>query len=477
MGVLYVEQKNITKILSEYLADARFEDLPNDAVEATKSHILHTLGTIIAGSRAPGVQQVLNCVSQWGAKDESTVLVYGNKLPAPSAALVNATMGHCFHIDVKDDRRSYPTGVAAIPAALALVERLGRVSGKELINAVCLGVDLGIRISLAIKPPRQTDIKVPKAIQGFIQMLGPFAAAAACCKLLRLDKQGIYNALAISCRRAGVHGVVMGIPALNEIHGAGFPSASGVQSALLAAEGFPTPDHDAFQGAHGYFQLFYKEEGDLDLLTSDLGKRYEIVWANPKPFPSHRGTHPGLTGVLAIIQKENIKAEQVEEVRIYVEKGRKEFFESERSKRYRPPRLADVQHSHPYLAAVLLLKGRLSIEDFTEEAIRNETVLKLAERVKVLHDPKFELDHGPMVIKPNVVEIAMKDGRTFSERVEYPKGHPNNPLTQDDKVTYFRDLTKFSAKPLSSENIEKTISLVSELEHSADVSGLCRLLT
>lgn len=470
-------EKNITKILAEYLANARFEDLPEEAVEVTKTHILHTLGTIVAGSRAPGVPQILNCVSQWGAKDESTVLVYGNKLPAPAAALVNAMMGHSFHIDMKDDRRSYPTGVAAVPAALALVEKLGGVSGKELITAVCLGVELGIRISLAIRPPRQLNIKVPKEIQGFIQMLGPFAAAVACSKLLGLNERGIYNALAISCRRAGMHGVVMGIPALNEVLGAGFPSASGIQTALLAAEGFPTPDHDAFQGAHGFFQLFYKEEGDLDLLVSDLGKRHEIVWANPKPFPSHRGTHPGITGVLAILQKTKLKAEEVEEVRIYVEKGRMEFFESERAKRYRPPRLADVQHSHPYLVAVALLKGRLSVEDFTEEAIRDEKVLKLAERVKVLHDPKLELDHGPMVIKPNVVEIVTRDGRIYSERVEYPKGHPNNPLTQDEKLTYFRDLTRFAAKGLATENVEKAISLVSAMEDSQDVSGLCRLLT
>jgi aconitate decarboxylase len=184
-----------------------------------------------------------------------------------------------------------------------------------------------------------------------------------------------------------------------------------------------------------------------------------------------------LTGVLAIIQRENIKAEQIEEVRIYVEKGRKEFFERERDKRYRPPRLADVQHSHPYLAAVLLLKGKLSIDDFTEEAIRDENVLKLAERVKVLHDPKLELDDGPMVIKPNFVEIVMKNGAIYSERVEYPKGHPNNPLTPTDKLAYFRDLTRFAVKPILPENIEKTISLVSGMENSEDISGICRLLT
>jgi 2-methylcitrate dehydratase PrpD len=103
---------------------------------------------------------------------------------------------------------------------------------------------------------------------------------------------------------------------------------------------------------------------------NDLGKRYEIVCASPKPFPAHRGTHSALTGVLSILQKHTIQADQVEEVRIYVEKGRKDLFEKERSKRYRPPGLGDVQHSHPYLIAVLLQKGKLPLEDVSEEALR-----------------------------------------------------------------------------------------------------------
>ena len=473
---VYMKEKNITRILAEYLADTSFEDLPGEAVESTKAHIQHTLGTIVAGSRAPGIQQVLSCIIDWGAKEESTVLVFGNKLPAPSAALMNATMAHCFHVDMKDDRHSYPTGVAAIPAALAMVEKLGRVSGRELITAVCVGMELGVRISLAIKTPNQTANEVPKESQGVVQTLGPLAAAASAAKLLKLDGNGMYNALALACRRSAIQGYTMGNAALNETVGGGFASESGTQSALLAAQNFTPCDDDPLQGRRGFFQGFYKEEGNFAMLLNDLGKRYEIACASPKPFPAHRGTHSALTGVLSLLQKHTIQADQVEEVRIYVEKGRKDLFEKEKSKRYRPPGLGDVQHSHPYLVAVLLLKGKLPLEDFSEEALRDEKTLRFAERVKVLHDPKLELDRWPMVVKPNVVEIAMRDGTIYSERVEYPKGHPRNPLTQDEYRMYFRDLIGFSAKPLTHENIEKAISLLSTMEQNQDVSSLCRLL-
>jgi hypothetical protein len=166
-----MKEKNITRILAEYLADTSFEDLPGEAVESTKAHIQHTLGTIVAGSRAPGIQQVLSCIIDGGAKEESTVLVFGNKLPAPSAALMNATMAHCFHVDMKDDRRSYPTGVAAIPAASAMVEKLGRVSGKELITAVCVGMELGVRTVLESKLQIRRLMKSPKNHKGSFRTL------------------------------------------------------------------------------------------------------------------------------------------------------------------------------------------------------------------------------------------------------------------------------------------------------------------
>jgi 2-methylcitrate dehydratase PrpD len=76
-----------------------------------------------------------------------------------------------------------------------------------------------------------------------------------------------------------------------------------------------------------------------------------------------------------------------------------------------------------------------------------------------------------------VVEIHMRDGRVYSERVEYPKGDPENPFTRDEENMYFRDLTGFSAKPLRAEKIEKIISLVSTMEDVQDVSSVCTLLT
>ena len=84
-GLTAMVEAGPTETIAEHLSRTRFDELPDEAVQATKAHILHTLGTIIAGSGAPGIEQLLAAVNQWGTKKESTALVHGRKLPAPSA--------------------------------------------------------------------------------------------------------------------------------------------------------------------------------------------------------------------------------------------------------------------------------------------------------------------------------------------------------------------------------------------------------
>ena len=144
----------LTKQIASYLARTGYEALNDDSLRATKDHIRYTLGTILAGSSASGIKQALAGAQALGGGQESTVFVHGEQLPAPSAALVNATMGHSRELDINDDRIAYKSSVTVIPAALAVAEKIGGVGGKDFISAVCLGVDLGIRLGLANLPTR-----------------------------------------------------------------------------------------------------------------------------------------------------------------------------------------------------------------------------------------------------------------------------------------------------------------------------------
>jgi 2-methylcitrate dehydratase PrpD len=459
----------LTKQIAGYLARTDYSALDDGAVRATKEHILYTLGTILAGSSAPGIKQALDGARAFGSGRESTVLVTGDKLPAGSAALVNATMGHSRELDINDDRIAYKSSITVVPAALALAEKIGPVSGKDFIAAVCLGVDLGIRLGLATNP---------KPVHARAIALGPFAAAAASGKILGFDEAGMHNALGIAFCRSTVAGNSTAAPSLSKRLGVGLASQSGVVAAQLAAAGFPAAG-EVFQGPAGFFQTFYRQEGDYDALLDQLGSRFEIVLVGPKPFPSCRYTHCAVTGCVDLLRKHGISANDVHEVRVHI--GERDmrsvggWTEDERKKKRRPEGVVDAQFSIPYTVAATLLSEGLSLEDFTDARLQSEEVLDLAARVKLILDP--ELDHGPMDVKPQIVEIAMRDGRAISERVVYPKGNPNNPVTSEELIAAFRGMAIYAAKPLGPDKIDDAISLALGLEEVPDVSVLGMLLT
>src|SRR5882724_7878091 len=460
----------LTKQIAGYLARTGFDALNDDALRATKEHILYTLGTILAGSSAPGIKQALTGARALsGASQESTVLVIGDKLPAAFAALVNATMGHSRELDINDDRIAYKSSITVIPAALAVAERVGKVSGKDFITAVCLGVDLGIRLGLVTNP---------KPVHARAIALGPFAAAAACGKILALDESGMHNALGIAFCRSTVAGNSTAAPSLTKRLGVGFASQSGVIAALLAVAGFPAAG-EVFQGSAGFFQTFYQQEGDYAALLDQLGSRFEIVLVGPKPFPSCRYTHCAVTACLSLLGKHSIKASDIQEVRVQI--GERDmrsvggWSEDEKKKKRRPEGVVDAQFSIPYTVAATLVSGGLSLEEFADAKLHSEEILYLAARVKTILTPEF--DHGPMDVKPQVVEIVMGDGKTFSEKIVYPKGNPNNPVTSEEVVAGFRGMASYAAKPLSGAKIDEAISLAQNLEDAADVTVLTKLLT
>ena len=459
----------LTKTIARHVSQTGYEALNDDATRSTKEHILYTLGTILAGSSAPGATEVLTAARNLGGGQESTALVYGERLPAPSAALVNATMGHSRELDINDDRIAYKSSVTAIPAALALAERTGRVSGKDFLTAVCVGVDLGIRLGLAINPK-------PAHAQAIA--LGPLAATAACGKILHLDEAGLWNALGIAYCRVSFTGNSTASPSLTKRLGIGFAAQSGVLASLLASAGFPAAG-EIFQGRAGFYQTFYGQEGDYDVILDELGNRFEIVFVGPKPFPSCRYTHPAVTGILSLLREHSVIADGIREVRVYI--GERDmrsvggWTEEEKKKKHRPEGVVDAQFSIPFTVAATLVKGKLTLEEFTDAELRNERVLALASRVKPILDR--ELDNWPMNVKPQLVEIETRDSDIFSKRVDYPKGNPKNPVSSEELVESFRNMANYSASPLDRAKIDATIEAIFGLEKAEDASIIARLLT
>jgi len=136
--------------LAEHVCQTTFAALPASAVRATQRDILDTLGAALGGSVAPGVAELAKVVRYWGGREESTVWLLGGRLPAPQAALVNATMGHALDFDDTFDRAgNIHPGITSLAASLAVADMCGGISGRDLVLAVTLGLDVACRVALA----------------------------------------------------------------------------------------------------------------------------------------------------------------------------------------------------------------------------------------------------------------------------------------------------------------------------------------
>ena len=221
---------DIIEKLAQNFLDTNYESLPEEDIEDTKKAVLDILGVSIAG--APDCQREVDLIKEWGGKEESTIFVYGGRVPAHNAAWVNSIMASA--VDFDGGMGAFHEAASIVPTALAVSELKGKVSGKEFITSVLLAEDLARRITMSCRSGG-----VPYANRGFHQngIIVVFATAALAARLLGLDMKGMLNALGIALTRAsGTHQVAADkVLALRMTQG--FSSSSGIQAAILAQRG------------------------------------------------------------------------------------------------------------------------------------------------------------------------------------------------------------------------------------------------
>ena len=418
MDAIFDFVKNFTR--------TRYEGIPRAAVEAVKSEVLDSLATALGGSSQAGVRELVDMVKEWGGNEQSTIIAYGIKCPAPNAAQVNATMIHALDYDDGHPSALVHIGCLAVSTCFAVAERMGKTSGKEFITAMALGADFLARLGLASRPGTSLAASGwhPTALYGFL------GAAAMAGKIMRLDEERMVNALGIAYHQCAGNGQCVIDGALTKRMGPGLAAKGGITAALMAERGI-TGAKNSLEGEFGMFNLYHGGDYDAKTLTADLGKRFEGINIGFKPYPCCGLTHPFVDATLSLMSRHDIKAEQVREIMVYGGESAYALCCVPAEVKCAPRTIVDAQFSVPWTVATALVKGKVSLEDFTQEAIKREDVLKISQKVTGELDPK-QSRHG---VGPGRVKILMKDGAEYTEEVEHPLGSIERPMTFEDCVT------------------------------------------
>jgi 2-methylcitrate dehydratase PrpD len=262
--------------VAEFISGASPDDLPPEVIVKAKELITDQLGVALASSMLPWNRKVLEYVQEMGVNGDAPVIGTAARTSLEYAALVNGTFGHGFELDDYCTPCGAHVGCVVLPAALAVANQL-HASGRDFLTAFAIGAEIILRVGFAL-----TVRGI--AARGFhsTSVYGPFGAAAAAGKLLKLDKHAMTYALGI----AGSH--CSGTTEYDQTGGdikrlhAGIAGMAGIRAALLAKRGFTAPP-TVLEGKNGTLNAF-SQRPEPAKLTEALGTDFYMLKTRIKPY-------------------------------------------------------------------------------------------------------------------------------------------------------------------------------------------------
>lgn len=454
---------DLCQLFAEFAANASYDALPASAIDGAKHSLLDTLGVILAASAMePAARCAVELALETGGRPESTVLGFDGKIPALMAAFANGALAHSLDYDDQTPWGQHASS-SLIPAVLALAERRGGVSGRELITAIALGQDLFNRLRQHVDWRKDWF---------FSTIMGVFSATAAAGRILGLNSRQIANALGIaSLQSAGSTEMINATGSDLRAVYAGFPAKGAVLAALLAQKGLsgvPT----LFEGRHGMLALYFGGRYERERIVDGLGTAFSGGRMLYKRWPAVGTAHSHVHATIGLVNDHGIDLAQIAEIRVFVGDYHQLMCEPLEQRRA-PTTLVDAKFSLPYLVAVAAVRRDLGLRDFTEEALTDPQVLSLARKIIPVADASLD---WKLELPPGRVEIVLTDGRRFERVGTDIPGSAQSPMGWSDLVRKFKDCAAFAARPVSSAQIEALVGLVARLETLDDATVLLRQL-
>lgn len=450
--------------LARHMGTAPFEEIPESALSTTRAQLLDMAGVALAGRNEDGVRQLRELARSLGGKGESVVWGSSLRLPGHDAARLNATMVHALEFDDTFGPGYLHPSAIVFPAAFAVADMLGNVTGRQFLGATTLAMDVACRLSLAGQP----------GVDGFATgwhnttLIGYLASALVAGRLMGLDQEQLVNAAGIACHQAGGNAQSHIDNSLTKRLGPGFASAAGVLSARLAGRGITGPA-GVLEGAKGWFSQYHKGIYSREILLGDLGKSFPGAQMSFKPWPSCRGSHTSADAALQIMAKHNLPPGHIE--RILVRNGPAEwpFLSNPIDRKRHPVTPVEAQFSIPWVVAAAFTDGTVRIAHFVPEALARPDIRAMAERVSTVQDDSLASQSGGP--GQAVVEVTTRDGRSLRCHVVSAKGDPDAPMSPEEVSKKFEDCLAYSGlKPARARRLHDLLANVDQLRDIAHIS-------
>ncbi|WP_235747498.1 MmgE/PrpD family protein [Nocardia coffeae] len=455
------DDRTVEERLADHLATTGPADIPKATAAEAARGILWWTATALESAAGPQQEALRSLARRHGGPPEATVLGSELRAPAELAGLINGRAGKAGEHEDKfwaDGLIGFAVGCCVVPAAVAMAQVRGNVSGRELITAVALAIDAAGRLF----SPLGMGFLAGRTTANATFALGNYGAAVAAGKILGLDASAFLNALGIAHNQAGGN-----YQAQYEGRGvsiqAGFSVRNGVTAARMAAAGVHGP-RGSISGKAGLYAVHYPQsEVDLQVITKGLGADYLGRKVGYKAYPCGVVAHAAVEVVCGL--RERIAGRAIEAVEVRGPYSLAIMVEPVEAKQA-PRTPTEAQFSLPWAVACALRDGDLTIDHYSAGAVLDEQLRALAGRVK------------PVIVdglEGTEVRVALADGEVIESELSVARGHPDNPLSNAEITALFLKSAERTA--VDSAQATAALGMLETLADQTDVDQIFSRLT
>ena len=417
---------NVSEKFFRDIDEVRNAPIPENVIARARQSLLDYIAVTCAGARFQS--EKLARYFEFSRPEAGDFKAIGTKksVALKEAVFLNGLNGHALDFDDGTNSGIIHLGSPIFSLLLPLAERYGTSVG-DLLRAAIVGYEASYTLAVSIQPGHKA---LGYHATGTCGVIG---AALAASYMLGFDEQTRFQAFAAAAISAS--GMLKALDDSSELkpYNVAKTALLALTSVQLAASGFSGSD-DPF-GGRGFLRMMTGRD-DVELRPVLLGGTYAIMKTYTKPYASCRYTHPSVEAAIALRNEHGIKPEDVESISI------------------RTYDLAVAGHDHtdisgsysakmsiPYATAAGLTFGKAGLAEFSEEQVTNEGLLALTRKVSVAADP--EMSAAFPAKQSALVEIKTAKG-TYSRKVDFPKGEPENPLTDEEFRSRYDGLTEYA---------------------------------
>ncbi len=447
--------------VGKFLVGLRLEEVPAHVVAKAKLVFLDTLGVALASSTMDFGAMVSQIAARLGGKPDSVVIGSPLRVAAANAVISNGTLAHGLDYDDTLEEAIVHTGACAWMTAMAVGEEI-RASGKAVLEAAIGGTEVLCKVGLVAPGKFHARGFHPTAI------CSTFGAAAAAGKLLGLSLSQWVDALGLcGSQSSGIIEYLADGTWTKRMH-PGWSAHGGIIACMLAQEGFRGPAK-VFEGSHGFFNAFGGKEAFHFEKILELGTLWETPKLAFKSYPCGSISHPYMDCALKIKQRYAPPPDAIAEVVCRTAEGPVHRLWEPLADKQKPVTSYGAKFSLPFSIAVILVRGRAGLEEFTDDAIRDPAVLRLAARVRYVLDPSIDY---PRHFSGHV-KVTLAHGTVLEENQPHPRGGLEDPLTPEEIEEKFRANGRLA---LPAHRVEELIETLHRLEDLAVISVLTEKL-